>query len=345
MYQRIAGSLAKKVAKESIDVGLELSRFVEEHRLPPHASALRNDRIYTVPLAPTDQPDEPAIALTGKTQVGWILQLVNTRRYAIHCDGKHKLHDGKWLLISFCTHVVRQRTNSDCKSNATGIVHSLRPLIYVFCKGHEDVGSVLFGCKAMELVAKMCALPLRSSISKCRHHSAMHLHMTCTCTTLNTPCTCTRHALAHALHLHMPCTCTCPALAQALHYMPHHLHTGGGEEGSSQESGGASYRHTAGHAAAGSYPRAAAGSCRHRHAAGSDGSYRHAGSNRHAAGIYRHAASNRHAAAAAAAAAGRSSSSSCARAGIPTGIGQTGPGNKAGCSSGRAGRGRGGARA
>ena len=205
MYQRIAGSLAKKVAKESIDVGLELSRFVEEHRLPPHASALRNDRIYTVPLAPTDQPDEPAIALTGKTQVGWILQLVNTRRYAIHCDGKHKLHDGKWLLISFCTHVVRQRTNSDCKSNATGIVHSLRPLIYVFCKGHEDVGSVLFGCKAMELVAKMCALPLRSSISKCRHHSAMHLHMTCTCTALNTPCP----ALAHAMHLHTPCTCTC----------------------------------------------------------------------------------------------------------------------------------------
>jgi hypothetical protein len=224
VYQRIAGSLAKKVAKESIDVGLELSRFVEEHRLPPHASALRNDRIYTVPLAPTDQPDEPAIALTGKTQVGWILQLVNTRRYAIHCDGKHKLHDGKWLLISFCTHVVRQRTNSDCKSNATGIVHSLRPLIYVFCKGHEDVGSVLFGCKAMELVAKMCALPLRSSISKCRHHSAMHLHMTCTCTTLNTPCTCTRHALAHALHLHMPCTCTCPALAHALpHALAHAL--------------------------------------------------------------------------------------------------------------------------
>ena len=156
MYQRIAGSLAKKVAKESIDVGLELSRFVEEHRLPPHASALRNDRIYTVPLAPTDQPDEPAIALTGKTQVGWILQLVNTRRYAIHCDGKHKLSNDKWLLITYCSHEVRQNKNSDCKSNAKGIVHSLRPLIYMLCKGIEGIGDVIHGLKAMEFVARTC---------------------------------------------------------------------------------------------------------------------------------------------------------------------------------------------
>jgi len=156
IYQRVCARLAKQGAKESIDTGLDLKRYAEEHRLPSELSELRHDKVYAVPLSTADQPDAPAVALTGKTQIGWILQLVHTRRWALHCDGKHKLSNDKWLLTTYCSHEVRQNKNSDCKSNAKGIVHSLRPLIYMLGKGIEGIGDVIHGLKAMEFVARTC---------------------------------------------------------------------------------------------------------------------------------------------------------------------------------------------
>ena len=86
-------------------------------------------------------------------QVGWILQLVAaSRRWVLHVDGKHKLHHGKWMLVTFGTHTLRHSWSQK------KLTHSFRPLVYMFCKGHEDAESLLFGMHALEQVACMCGI-------------------------------------------------------------------------------------------------------------------------------------------------------------------------------------------
>ena len=88
-----------------------------------------------------------------RPQVGWILQLVAaSRRWVLHVDGKHKLHHGKWMLVTFGTHMLRHSWSQK------KLTHSFRPLVYMFCKGHEDAESLLFGMHALEQVACMCGI-------------------------------------------------------------------------------------------------------------------------------------------------------------------------------------------
>ena len=48
------------------------------------------------------------ICLTGPTQLSWISQLVQRpRNFVLHADGKHKLHHGKWVLMTVGTHYLR----------------------------------------------------------------------------------------------------------------------------------------------------------------------------------------------------------------------------------------------
>ena len=91
----------------------------------------------------------------------WVLQLVHhARQWVLHVDGKHKLHHGKWLLITLGTHAVEQRTLAHCQSHTAKVVHAFRPLVYMFSKTHEDKDSLLFAFTAMEVVVRMCAPPL-----------------------------------------------------------------------------------------------------------------------------------------------------------------------------------------
>jgi len=89
-------------------------------------------------------------------QVGWLLQLARRwkGKWILHIDGKHKLHHGKWLLVTFGTHVTSAGGGDD--SRRTSITHRFRPLVYMFTKHHEDADSIYFGLKAMELVVRMC---------------------------------------------------------------------------------------------------------------------------------------------------------------------------------------------
>ena len=81
------------------------------------------------------------------TQIGWIGQLgCSPTRYMLHIDGKHKLHHGKWMLVSIGTHVLaRGRCNK--------VVHSYRPLIYMFVKQEESRESVKLLCESLKFVA------------------------------------------------------------------------------------------------------------------------------------------------------------------------------------------------
>lgn len=159
VYQRLKAKQARAGATASIDVGRDLSQWSDANQLPADMSDLRDNQMYAIPMAASDTPAEPAVACIGKTQVLWILQLVHLRKWALHCDGKHKLHNGNWVLITFGTHAVELRKNADCKSNPEGIVHAFRALVFLFSHAHETTETIVFGCKAMETVARMCAAP------------------------------------------------------------------------------------------------------------------------------------------------------------------------------------------
>ena len=83
------------------------------------------------------------------TQIGWIGQLgCSPTRYMLHIDGKHKLHHGKWMLVSIGTHVLARD-----KGDKGKVTHSYRPLIYMFVKQEESRESVKLLCESLKFVA------------------------------------------------------------------------------------------------------------------------------------------------------------------------------------------------
>ena len=120
---------------------------------------MKEHTTYSIPMDHSDTHSAvDAVVLTSAVQVGWIMQLVAfyRRLWALHIDGKHKLHHGGWLLVTVGTHVTEQRTYADNCKNKGKLVHAFRPLAYMFTKHHEDIPSVLFVYKSLELVARMC---------------------------------------------------------------------------------------------------------------------------------------------------------------------------------------------
>ena len=65
----------------------------------------------------------------------------------MHIDGKHKLHHGKWMLVTIGVHDLRR------KQDRKTITHSFRPLVYMFSKQHETSESVKLLCDSVEWVA------------------------------------------------------------------------------------------------------------------------------------------------------------------------------------------------
>lgn len=78
------------------------------------------------------------------------MQLLNLLAWALHGDGMHKLHYGKWLLLTFGTHCLHYE-GKDGKTKT--YTHSFRPLIYLLTKDIESVASVAFAMVAIQKVA------------------------------------------------------------------------------------------------------------------------------------------------------------------------------------------------
>ena len=120
---------------------------------------MKEHKTYSIPMDYSDTHSAvDAVVLTSAVQVGWIMQLVAfyPRLWALHIDGKHKLHHGGWLLVTVGTHVTEQRTYADNQNHKGKLVHAFRPLVYMFTKHHEDIPSILFVYKSLEFVARMC---------------------------------------------------------------------------------------------------------------------------------------------------------------------------------------------
>ena len=149
---------ARRLDAPEVNTISDLRAWAEEHRLPDRLEDMLDNKAYAVPMPYDSWPDVDAVVLTGKTQVNWMLQLVeHGRQWVLHVDGKHKLHQGDWLLVTMGTHAVELRTRAHCQSHAAKVVHAFRPLVYMFSRGHEDSASLRFAFTAMEVVAQMCA--------------------------------------------------------------------------------------------------------------------------------------------------------------------------------------------
>ena len=131
----------------------DLLNFMRDHGLPATYSELEEDQVYAVDgvAAICDDPvfeNTLGIALVSKRGVDWIKQLLDADLpWALHGDGKHKLHHGRWILLTFGTHALRWDKKHKCYR------HSFRPLIYLFCREIETIASVRLCMVALQLVA------------------------------------------------------------------------------------------------------------------------------------------------------------------------------------------------
>lgn len=155
-YQRHCARGRRNIQRESMEFKVDLDHWVEKNKLPELLSDMQHDKIYAVQMPAEQQPDRPAVALIGRTQVGWLQQLVaHHGEWALHVDGKHKLCQGDdMMLITYGTHTVELCTPEDGRSTKRGIVHVFRPLLYLIAQGHEDTDTVVFGLKAAEVVVR-----------------------------------------------------------------------------------------------------------------------------------------------------------------------------------------------
>ena len=82
---------------------------------------------------------------TGPVQVGWMLQLLGMPlKFVLHVDGKHKLHHGKFILITLGTHYLRY------DEHHTTLSTSFAPLMYLMCREQESDGCAQLLCDALD---------------------------------------------------------------------------------------------------------------------------------------------------------------------------------------------------
>lgn len=161
-YQQVAKRVRSLGKAAKIDTVVGMRQWAEAHQLPQSLEAVEEHKTYAIPMDYAAHHAVDSVVLTSGVQVGWILQLAaNTRKWALHVDGKYKLHHGGWLLVTGGTHVPALRMYADNRGlpgrSANKVVHEFRPVVYMFTRHQESVPSILFLFKAMELVVRMCA--------------------------------------------------------------------------------------------------------------------------------------------------------------------------------------------
>ena len=128
-----------------IDSPVELRAWASQHLLPPSLDEMEDYKTYVIPVDPARYTSVTGVVVTMKTQVEYIGQCAaNPDVFMLHVDGKHKLHHGRWILVSVGTH----STKLDSRH---GITHSYRPMLYMFCKQHESTDSIAFLLETLQM--------------------------------------------------------------------------------------------------------------------------------------------------------------------------------------------------
>jgi hypothetical protein len=100
-------------------------------------------RVINVPMD-CAKYDTEGMCFTGPMQVQWIGQLLQRpQQFVLHADGKHKLHHGRWVLMTLGTHYLRYDAERDQLST------SFAPLMYLMSKQVESGSEVQLGSANM----------------------------------------------------------------------------------------------------------------------------------------------------------------------------------------------------
>ena len=157
-YENFGRGLARSKQPEAkqFETRADLLTFMRSTCLPATVGEMNDTSLYSVDgiadiWTSFEEPDGSktlAIPLISKQCVCWIQQLLAlAHAWALHGDGKHKLHIGRYILMTFGTHCLKW----DVKAKAYR--HSFRPLVYLFSKNHESVSAGRLAMVAMQLVA------------------------------------------------------------------------------------------------------------------------------------------------------------------------------------------------
>ena len=85
------------------------------------SSAASDSTLRQVINVPMDcaKYDTEGMCFTGPMQVQWIGQLLQRpQQFVLHADGKHKLHHGRWVLMTLGTHYLRYDAERDQRGPA-----------------------------------------------------------------------------------------------------------------------------------------------------------------------------------------------------------------------------------
>lgn len=163
---------AKKRLKQQGTAGVQLHtisdllKWAWNHPLPESIDDVEPYVTYAVPMDHERYRETDCVVLTMHTQIDWIRQLALelAGKFTWHTDGKHKLHHGKWVLVTCGPHVVAL---SDKNSR---IVHQYRPICYMFAKQIETAESIAVLYEACDLISlRYFGVKLRPAIG-CADH-------------------------------------------------------------------------------------------------------------------------------------------------------------------------------
>ena len=157
-YENFGRELArsKLPRAKQFETRADLLTFMRSTCLPATVGEMNDTSLYSVDgIADIwtcfEEPDGSktlAIPLISKQCVCWIQQLVAlSHAWALHGDGKHKLHIGRYILMTFGTHCLKWDVT------AKTYRHSFRPLVYLFSQNHESVSAGRLAMVALQLVA------------------------------------------------------------------------------------------------------------------------------------------------------------------------------------------------
>merc|ERR1712185_719494 len=93
-----------------LDSRLDITNYMVDHALPASTDLLELNKLYAVDkmIHAEAGPMQLAIPIVSAATVGWIGQLTSDDAppWALHGDGKHKLHIGRWVPMTFGTHTL-----------------------------------------------------------------------------------------------------------------------------------------------------------------------------------------------------------------------------------------------
>ena len=93
--------------KKKYENAADLWSWAAKHLLPPDLESVLHDTMYAIPQRWPEYDETEGICLTGRRNICWLLQMLQmseSTRFGVKCDGKHKFHHGKWIIVTAGVH-------------------------------------------------------------------------------------------------------------------------------------------------------------------------------------------------------------------------------------------------